>query len=148
MIAFFDLDLNQIAQGSRNYPWPCPGACGRCGHSRLWGHGLVAMLIEGFAAPLMIRRYRCPMCGCIIRLRPKGYFKRHQSSTAAIRHSLAHRLAVGRWPPGGSGSRARHWLRALKRRALAVLGVPALCDLIAAFDRLLGLGLVPVSRAV
>jgi hypothetical protein len=39
-------------------------------------------------------------------------------------------------------------LRALKRQALAVLGVPALSDLIAAFDRLLDLGRIPVSRAI
>jgi hypothetical protein len=45
-------------------------------------------------------------------------------------------------------SRARNWLRALKRQSLAVLGVPALADLIAAFDRLVNLGRVPVSRAV
>ena len=44
-------------------------------------------------------------------------------------------------------SRARNWLRALKRQALAVFGVPALDDLIAAFDRLVNLGRVPVSRA-
>jgi hypothetical protein len=148
MIAFFDLDLNHIAQGSGDYPWPCPSACARCGHRKVWGHGLVPIIIKGFAAALMIRRYRCPICGCIIRLRPRGYFKRHQSDTATIRRTLAHRLVSGRWPPGCGCSSARHWLRALKHQALAVLGVPALSDLIAAFDRLLDLGRVPVSRSI
>jgi hypothetical protein len=84
MIAFYDLDLNNIAQGSGDYPWPSPSACGRCGHLKFCGHGLVSTIIEGFAAALMIRRYRCPMCGCIIRLRPAGYFQRHQSTTCEI----------------------------------------------------------------
>jgi hypothetical protein len=148
MIAFFDLDLNQIAYGSGDYRWPCPDACTRCGHNKVWGHGRVPTIIEGFVAALMIRRYRCPMCGCIIRLRPTGYFQRHQSDAATIRRTLAHRLVSGCWPPGCRCSRARHWLLALKRQALAVLGVPALADLIAAFDRLIALGRVPVSRAV
>lgn len=50
MIAFFDLDLNEIAKSSGDYPWPCPCACGRCGHPKLWGHGLVAMIFEGFTS--------------------------------------------------------------------------------------------------
>jgi len=148
MIAFFDLDLNQIARCGPDYPWPCPCACGRCGHPKVWGHGLVLTIIEGFAKALKIRRYRCPMCGCIIRLRPKGYFRRHQTDTVTIRRTLSHRLDKGRWPTGCIANRARHWLRALKRNALAVCGLAGLDDLMAAFDRLTDLGRVPVSRAV
>ena len=148
MIAFFDLDLNRIAQSSHDYPWPRPDACGRCGHDKVWGHGLVYMIIEGFAAALKIRRYRCPMCGCIIRLRPKGYFIRHQSERAAIRRMLLHRLETGGWPIGCITNRARHWLAALKRNAMAVFGFEGLKDLMAAFDRLVELGRVPVSRTV
>jgi len=106
------------------------------------------MIFEGFATALKIRRYRCPMCGCIIRLRPRGYFTRHQSDTATIRAALSYRLATGRWPAGCVANRARHWLASLKRNALAVLGLPALADLMTAFDRLIELGRVPVSRAV
>ena len=97
---------------------------------------------------MRLRRYRCPACGCVIRLRPKDYFSRHQSPAAAIRATLTTRLATGNWPRGCVSSRARNWLRALKHQALAVFGVPALTDLIAAFDRLVNLGRVPVSRAV
>jgi hypothetical protein len=106
------------------------------------------MIFEGFATALKIRRYRCPMCGCIIRLRPKGYFTRHQSQTTTIRHTLSHRLATGRWPTGCIANRARHWLASLRRNALAVFGVRALADLLTAFDRLVELGRVPVRRAV
>ena len=108
----------------------------------------MAVIFTGFIHALRLRRYRCPCCGCIILLRPKGYFSRHQSAAAVIRATLTERLDTGNWPRGCVSSRARNWLRALKRQALAVLGVPALTDLIAAFDQLVNMGRVPVSRAV
>jgi len=150
MIVLFDLDLNRIAHNSSDYPWPCFCSCGRCGHPKVWGHGLglVLTIVEGFAAGLKIRRYRCPMCGCIIRLRPKGYFQRHQTDAATIRCTLSHRFDKGRWPAGCITNRARHWMAALKKNALAVLGVAGLRDLMSAFDQLIQLGRVPVSRAV
>ncbi len=148
MIAFFDMDLNQIETDTRNYLWPRPRDCGRCGHDTVWGHGFVLMIIAGFVDALKMRRYRCPKCGCIIRLRPKGYFSRHQSETAKIRQRLTHRLSTGRWPVGCVTNRARHWLRALKRNALAVFGLEMLKDPMAAFDRLIHLGRIPVSRSV
>ena len=148
MIIFLVLDLKQIALNSRDYPWPQPDCCGRCCHPKLWGHGFVPMIFEGFAQALQMRRYRCPKCGCVIRVRPEGFFSRHQSDVATIRRTLEHRIAAGRWPRGGVTNRARHWLAALKRHALAVWGLAALDDLMAAFDRLLAKGRVPVSRAV
>jgi hypothetical protein len=148
MIAFMELDLKRIASGDPDYCWPRPSRCGRCKNPTLWSHGLVAVIFARFAQALWIRRYRCPACGCIIRLRPKGYFTRHQSDIATIRKTLLTRLNSGCWPRNGVTSRAGHWLRALKRQVLAVLGVPAMADLIAAFDRLIVLGRVPVSRVV
>ena len=148
MIAFFDLDLKQIADDSRNYPWPRPSVCGQCGHPKVWGHGFVTMIITGFFYALEIRRYRCPDCGCVIRLRPTGYFPRHQTDTETIRRTLAHRLKNDRWPLGCIASRARHWLRALKRNVAAILALPALLDLMAAFDHLISMDRVPVLRTI
>ena len=148
MIAFFSLDLNKIAISPSDYCWPRPSRCPRCLCPKLWGHGFVGMIIVGFDHALTIRRYRCPSCGCVIRLRPEGYFKGHQSSTVAIRTSLSMRLKTGRWPPGCVPNRARHWLRALKRHAVAIFGFPALADLMGVFDRLISMGRVPVSRTV
>jgi hypothetical protein len=148
MIAFIELDLKRIASRDPDYCWPRPASCGRCESSKLWGHGFVAVIFARFAQALWIRRYRCPACGCIIRLRPRGYFTRHQSDAATIRTTLLTRLNSGYWPRNCVASRARHWLHGLKRQVLAVLGVPAFSDLIAAFDRLVVLGRVPVSRAV
>ena len=148
MIAFFDLDLKRIAQDASKCTWPRPPCCGRCGHPKVWGHGLVLTIFEGFAKALRLRRYRCPACGCIIRQRPRGYFKKHQSAAATIRNTLVERLETGFWPRECKTSRARNWLRALTHQAQAVFGMPAGTDLIAAFDRLVGMGRVPVSRTV
>jgi len=148
MIAFFALDLNRIDRCARDYAWPRPETCPDCGHHRVWLHDFVQMIFNGFDRPLQMRRYRCPQCGCVIRLRPAGFFARHQSDAATIRAALGHRLTKGRWPCGCVANRARHWLAALKRNAAAIFGLPALHDLMAAFDRLLAMGCVPVARAV
>ena len=148
MIAFFSLNLNEIAKSPREYAWPRPDGCSRCGHHTVWCHDFVRVIFEGFADELCMRRYRCPRCGCVIRLRPEGFFARHQSDAATIRAALGHRLAKGFWPCGCVANRARHWLAALKRNAVALFGLPALHDLMAAFDRLISMGRVPVRRAV
>ena len=148
MISFFDLDLKQIADDGRNYPWPRPSVCGQCGHPKVWGHGFVAMFIAGFLHALEIRRYRCPKCGCVIRLRPTGFFPSHQTDTATIRRTLTHRLANPHWPADCVAGRAGHWLRALKRNVAAILGLPGLDDLMAAFDHLVSMGRVPVRRTI
>ena len=146
MIIHVYLDLKQIARSASRYPWPRPKRC-PCGSHRLWGHGFVDKLFEGFCTALKMRRYRCPCCGGTIGLRPAGYFPRHQSDQESIRTALAHRIGKGRWPRGCVTNRARHWLSALRRNVLAVLGVPALSDLLSGFDQLVKLGRVPVSRA-
>jgi hypothetical protein len=148
MIAYLELDLNRIAENSRDYPWPQPEGCSRCQHSKLWGHGFVWMIFEGFRQALKMRRYRCPQCGCVVRVRPAGFFARHQSAVASIRESLAQRISTGRWLGGVAGNRARHWLGGLKKHAFALWGWAGLSDLMAAFDRLVAMGRVPVSRAV
>ena len=147
MIHFICLDLKQIDLLGRDYPWPRPEHC-PCGNPRLWAHGFVARLFDGFARALTMRRYRCPVCGCIILLRPTGYFARHQADTRTIRQTLATRLVRGRWPAGCAANRARHWLKALKANALAVLGMPGYSELMAAFDHLVERGRVPVRRSV
>jgi hypothetical protein len=114
----------------------------------VWCHDFVRVIFQGFTDALCMRRYRCPACGCVIRLRPEGFFARHQSDAATIRSTLGQRLATGRWPCGCAASRARHWLTALKRNALALLGMPAMGDLLTGFDRLVSMGRVPVRRAV
>ena len=147
MILFINLDLKKIAQLGRKYRWPRPSSC-RCGNHMVWSHGFVQACFAGFSHALEMRRYRCPLCGCVIRLRPKGYFARIQSAKASIRRILDYRISTGFWPAGKSTSRWRHWLAALKRNAVVILGITWGQQLMAAFDRLLDMGRVPVSRTI
>jgi hypothetical protein len=114
----------------------------------VWGHGFVQVCFEGFCQPLEMRRYRCPLCGCVIRLRPKGYFRRIQSDTASIRRTLDFRITTGLWPAGTITNRCRHWLAALKRNAVVILGIGWGRQLMEAFDKLVGMGRVPVRRTI
>ena len=106
------------------------------------------MVFVGFSQALRIRRYRCPACGGIIRLRPSGYYRRHQSPAIAIRQALSCRICSGRWPKGCVKNRARHWLAALRRNARAMLPLHEQGDLMGVFDRLAAMGRVPVARAI
>jgi hypothetical protein len=113
----------------------------------LWKHGFVTALFDGYNQPLVLRRYRCPVCNCVIRLRPRGYFKRFQAPVKTIRSSISHRLKTGRWPPG-SHTRQGHWLRALRRKAAAFLNNTWNHGLVKAFDYLIEQGHIPVSRCI
>ena len=147
MILPIDLDLKKISQLGKNYCWPRPSSC-VCGNPMVWGHGFVQVCFAGFAQALVIRRYRCPVCGCVIRLRPKGYFTRIQSAAAVIGSILDFRITTGFWPKGVKTNRCRHWLAALKRNAVIILGIGWSQHLMAAFDTLTDMGRVPVCRTI
>lgn len=103
---------------------------------------------DGSDQPLWLKRYRCPDCGCVIRLRPRGYFKRFQTSIYTIRECLAYWVHHQRWKPGPSPPRQRHWVKALRRQLVRHEGLNRIQDLVAGFDRLWGLGIIPVSRSM
>jgi hypothetical protein len=148
MIIFVCAKLKEIFDKQRDYVWPRPERCPRCRLSKLWGHGFVWAYFDDVAGGLYLRRYRCPECGCVIRLRPRGYFPRIQASIETIRASLGQRIEQGRWPTGSSRSRQGHWLKGLIQNAVAYLGNAWKGRLLEAFDRLLCLGIIPVSRAM
>lgn len=144
MILTVSVFLNEIYRQGRNFNWEKPACCPRCNCVRVWGHGFVAAFFDGFDECLFLRRYRCPDCKCVIRMKPKGYFNRFHAPIDTIRSCLFYRLANDRWPPGQCESRQRHWLSALKRKAAAFFGFDI--GLIAAFERLRQMGQIPVSR--
>jgi hypothetical protein len=97
---------------------------------------------------LFLRRFRCPGCGCVIRLRPKGYFERFQASIQRIYACLRRRLVEGRYEAGFSRSRQRHWLRALQRQVAAYLGEGFRSRLLEGFSALVQRGQVPVAGGI
>jgi len=149
MIWHVDAELNNIAAQGRDYPWERPKCCLGCGGPKVWGHGFAERQFEGFDQTVPLKCYRCPGCGCVITLRPRGYFRRIRSAVASIRSELEHRLEKGRWRESRPNmSRFRHWLGNLRRQALAGLGWQEEQGLAAAFDRLLKAGVVPVGRTI
>jgi len=149
LIFFVEVRVKTLAELGRSYPWGRPERCPRCGGTRVWGHGFVgAYFDEAGTECVLLKRYRCPECRVVIRLRPKGYFRRIQASVAAVRQGLQHRIGTGRWPPGSNRERQRHWLRGLRRQVRAHLGMAYEGRWVEGFDALVGRGMSAVSRAV
>ena len=148
MVLFFAVKLKDLFEKGRDYPWQKPDNCPCCNSHRLWGHGFAEAIFDGYVKPLVLKLYRCPDCGCVIRLRPKGYFKRFQASIETIRSSITSKSIMNRWLPGISRSRQCHWFRALNKRLNAYLTGVWVGGVLAGFDRLLQLGQIPVSRFI
>lgn len=148
MVIFFAVKLKELFEKERDYPWQKPKKCPRCNSHRLWGHGFGEAIFDGYDRPLLLKLYRCPDCGCVIRLRPKGYFKRFQASVETIRSSIALKSTSDRWLAGVSRTRQGHWLNALKKRIKAYLTETFVEGIVAGFEYLLQEGKVPVSRSI
>jgi hypothetical protein len=146
MIISVRVNLNEIFNQGRKFKWVKPCNCPRCGSVRLWGHGFVLAYFDGFIHGLLLRRFRCPDCRCIIRMKPEGYFPRFRASIAKIRSCLFASLFSDNRSKDLSGSRQRHWLAALKRKSMAFFSVRE--HLMDAFERLMKMGQIPVSRAI
>jgi hypothetical protein len=148
MVMFSAVKLKDLFEKGRDYAWQKPDNCPCCNSHRLWGHGFAAAIFDGYKRPLVLKLYRCPDCGCVIRLRPEGYFKRFQASIETIRSSITSKSIMNRWLPGISRSRQCHWFRALNKRVEAYLTGSWIGGVVAGFDRLLQLGQIPVSRFI
>ncbi|MFH2219953.1 MAG: hypothetical protein ABII68_09890 [Pseudomonadota bacterium] len=148
MVLFFSVALKTLFREGRNYPWPRPDGCPRCKRFTVWGHGFATAIFDGYDQPLLLKRYRCPDCGCVIRLRPEGYFKRFQAPIETIRASIARKSTKNRWLPGISRSRQRHWYGSLCRRIKASLTDTWRRGALAGFDCLLRIGQTPASRSI
>lgn len=146
MIHFANAFLKDIFQKGKDYPWKKPERCPCCGNWKVWGHGFVTAFFQGYDMPIFLKRYRCPACGVVIRLRPASHFSRFQSSRHSIRWALLHRINNGRWRYGSAKSRQRYWLRNLIRHAIVCLDVNS--SLNKAFDLLIGQGKTPASRTI
>lgn len=148
MVMFFAVKLKDLFEKGRDYPWQKPAKCPCCISYRLWGHGFAEALFDGYDTPLVLKLYRCPDCGSVIRIRPKGYFKRFQASIETIRSSITLKSERNRWLPDISRTRQCHWFRALQKRIKAYLTGTWIDGAVAGFEYLLQLGQIPVSRFI
>jgi hypothetical protein len=148
MIICFPVDFKKLIALGREYPWPKVKNCLRCKGCRLWGHGFVLACFDVCHKAIEIKRCRCPDCGCVLRFKPEGYFKRFQAKIETIRSSIATKYQTGTWENGISKSRQQHWFRALERKIKAHLTDVWSKGILAAFDDLIEKGIVPVSRSI
>jgi hypothetical protein len=148
MVIFSAVKLKELFKKGRDYPWQKPNICPCCNSCRLWGHGYAPANFDGFIRPLLLKLYRCPDCGCVVRLRPNGYFKRFQASIETIRSSIACKAATNRWIAGVERTRQCHWFRYLCQRIKVYLTDTWREGILAGFDYLLQLGQIPVSRGI
>ena len=148
MVIFSTVKLKELFKKGRDYPWQKPNSCPRCNSCRLWGHGYAPANFDGFIRPLLLKLYRCPDCGCVVRFRPNGYFKRFQASIETIRSSIACKAATNRWIAGVERTRQCHWFRYLCQRIKVYLTDTWRYGIVAGFDYLLQLGQIPVSRGI
>ena len=65
-----DVILKKIFDMGKDFSWTRPEKCPCCGNWKVWRHGFASTLFQGFDSPLLLKRYRCPACVCIIKLRP------------------------------------------------------------------------------
>jgi hypothetical protein len=147
LIQFVELCVKRLFELGKKYPWPEPKGCPRCGGG-LWGHGYCAAYFDGFHEPLWLKRYRCPGCGAVIRMRPQGYWSRFQATVATIRESLSRRVLHGRWLPWLARSRQRHWWQGLRTQVAFHLGPGWTGDWLCAFDWLDAKGVIAASRSI
>ena len=148
MIISFPVILKDLFALGRGYPWTKPDRCPCCNGCRLWGHGFVSAFFDGYDQPFWLKRYCCPDCGCVIKLRPDGYFKRFQAPVTTIRSSVVSKAQTGKWIPTVGKTRQCHWFRALRRRIKAYLTDTWRKGMVAAFDLLKQRGQIPVSRSI
>jgi hypothetical protein len=149
LILFVEVCVKTLVALGRNYSWEKPKQCPKCNSVRLWGHGYTeAYFDEAGSQSVLLKRYRCPECGTVIRLRPVEYWRRIQAPIATVRQCMVERLEKGRWPPQCHSARARHWLRGLRRQVRTRLGMGYADKLAEGFSELLRRGVCAVSRAV
>jgi hypothetical protein len=85
LILFVDVCVKRLVEAGRQYPWQRPERCPKCQGFRVWGHGYVeAYFDEAGNQSVFLKRYRCPECGVVIRLRPMGYWRRIQATIATV----------------------------------------------------------------
>jgi len=145
MIRPTKVDFKELLSLEKKYPWSRPASCYKCG-GRIWGHGYVWRFFEQAPKGCWVKCYYCPDCGCVVTMRPVGYWPRYFHSLENIRQALSCRLAQGRWPPGVKRQTGGHWLRALAAQVMKFLGL-AIKIFPAGFEKLINKKWVPVSRS-
>ncbi len=148
MIIKVKADIKHIFKLGKRYKWQKPARCHHCNEPTLWGHGFVLSFFDGFDQGVYLKRYRCPYCHTVFKLKPYGYFSRFQANIKRIFSSILNRVYKGRYLPGLSWSRQHFWFTALKRNITAYLSNTWHQGVTAGFVELVRIGKIPVTKSI
>jgi hypothetical protein len=148
MILNVKADIKQILKLGKKFKWQKPEKCDHCNETTLWGHGFVISFFDGFEQELYLKRYRCPYCHTVFKLKPLGYFKKFQADARTIFSSILKRVYKGRYLPGISWSRQHFWFTALKRNINAYLSNTWEKGIFAGFRELVRMNKIPVTSSI
>lgn len=99
VVLHVSVNVKELYELGKKYPWPRPKQCLSCRSSRIWGHGYVQRYFEGFVHPLWVKRYRCPDCHTVYTLRSDLFYMRFRYPLWIILYSLIIRILYHRFIP-------------------------------------------------
>ncbi len=117
LIIYFSVDFKSLQRYGKQYRWPRPRRCPRCGSRRLWGHGYVDRFFDGQPEALPIKRWRCPECGGVHTMRPGKHWRGFWALWPLIVRSLAAKEAGLKWLTMVSRQRQQYWWRGYLRQS-------------------------------
>jgi hypothetical protein len=124
LILYSGVDVKQVYELGRGYPWQKPARCPVCLSDRLWGHGFVLRYFEPFEEPGWIKRYRCPDCGAVHTMRPDAYLESLRYPLTIILLCLFIKTCSNRFASALTYQLQQAWWKAL----FSTASVPANCS--------------------
>ena len=118
LVLHLAVDFKRLQEQGKEYSWPRPQRCLKCGRERPWGHGYVGRCFDGCGGRLWLKRYRCPECGTVYTLRPDTHYRGFWAPWRVILGALLHQLKGGRWMSRASRQRQQYWRQGLRRQLL------------------------------
>jgi hypothetical protein len=146
LVLHISVDVKQLYELGKKYPWPRPDRCLSCTSRRVWGHGYVPRYFEGYVQPLWVKRLRCPDCGTVYTLRPDLFYRGFRYAIATILSSLMMKIANHRWLSHISRQAQHYWYRGLRLQAFRIRSI-SFPDM-GALQEVMSAGFVPASHAL
>ncbi len=117
VILYRKVDVNQLHDLGRKYPWEKPARCPVCRGARLWGHGFSLRYFEPFETPFWVKRCRCPDCRSVHTFRPHPYLKTFRYPLPAILLCLFWKAIMNTWARKLYRQLQQTWWRSLRKAA-------------------------------
>ncbi len=148
MIIECNVSIKEILEKGKAFPWIKLEECPCCADTVLWGHGFVLCYFSFISSGIYLKRYRCPNCKSVIKLKPAGFFNNFRTPVKLIKKCLKNRINKKKIINSTSRSLQDYWLRNLKKNVRAVLGEKWTDRLFEGFEELIAEGIVPVSCSI